>query len=149
MNIKFYSNIFQNISTWAMLDECAQFKFLTKTCETRKSLTDYLWESIYWRNFGDMQKITGFCGGPIWPKNRSINFLWPIKTTYPSIWNLGRKSNLTCTKNAPILHHLRCCQKKFLTATNTKNGKKNISATQRTKFQDSNSFARFYRDVKR
>ena len=71
-------------------------KFLPPTCKILKKCTKkakivrYILQRLkIGRNFENMEKLIGFCGGRIWAKNRFMNFMWPLRTIYPQIWNIS------------------------------------------------------------
>ena len=91
---------------------CISPKFLPLTCKILKKCTKKAKIVVYilqrlkiGRTFENMEKIIGFSGGRIWAKNRFMNFIWPLRTIYPQIWNIClngifafRKNDTTCGK---------------------------------------------------
>ena len=57
-----------------------------------------LWRQKFGRNFENIQKITGFCGGRNWAKNPFIHILWSLGMTHPWFWDLFWKSNFELKK---------------------------------------------------
>ena len=48
------------------------------------------------RNFDNMQKLSGFCGGRISTKNRFMDVIWTPVTFYPSFHHLTRETHNNC-----------------------------------------------------